>query len=202
MEEESRRQRKKRQTRQLLVETAFRLFADQGYEQTTVAQIARAADVATKTFFNYFPSKEDVLFAETGRGNALPLELIAGRRPGETVAELLTRVYDEMLADYLTENVGRDPALMRTYVRLVMTTPALLGKTLQLSLELQREMADALVKAYPDQLDPVSAAAVIGGFAGAAQGAALTSLRRGDSEDEFWAALRRGIHIALHGPPA
>ncbi|GAA5153536.1 hypothetical protein GCM10023321_23920 [Pseudonocardia eucalypti] len=202
MAEQSRRERKKRQTRQLLVETAFRLFADQGYEQTTVAQIARAADVATKTFFNYFPSKEDVLFAESGRGNALPLELIAGRRPGETVAELLTRVYDEMLAEYLTENVGRDPELMRTYVRLVTTTPALLGKTLQLSLELQREMADALVKAYPDQLDPVSAAAVIGGFAGAAQGAALTSLRRGDSEEQFWAALRQGIHIALHGPPA
>ncbi|WP_028937839.1 TetR/AcrR family transcriptional regulator [Pseudonocardia spinosispora] len=199
--EESRRERKKRQTRQLLTETALRLFAERGYEQTTVAQIAEAADVATKTFFNYFPSKEDVLFADTTHDNAVSLEVIAGRRPGESIAALMTRVYDETLARYRAENIGADPELVRAYVRLVMTVPALLAKALHLSYELQREMAHALVKAYPDELDPVSAAAVIGSFAGAAQGAAMMSLRLNESDEQLWAAARRGIEIALHGPP-
>ncbi|OLT13926.1 TetR family transcriptional regulator [Pseudonocardia sp. CNS-139] len=198
---ESRRERKKRQTRQLLVETALRLFAEQGYEQTTVAQIAAAADVSTKTFFNYFPTKDDVLFAETRERNEAPLALIAGRRPGESVPDLLARVYETMIADYLADADGafRDPAVMRTYVDIVTTTPSLQAKGLHEVFALQRRVADALVAAYPDELDPVSAAAIVGSVVGATQAAALVSLARGDGEQEVWAAMRRGIEVALRG---
>jgi AcrR family transcriptional regulator len=57
----SRRERKKQETRQRLMEAALRLFRDQGYDATTVEQIARAADIAKGTFFNYFETKEAVL---------------------------------------------------------------------------------------------------------------------------------------------
>lgn len=57
----SRRERKKRETRQRLMEAALRLFREQGYDGTTVGQIAEAADVAKGTFFNYFETKEAVL---------------------------------------------------------------------------------------------------------------------------------------------
>src|SRR5690348_14315470 len=57
------RERKKRETRAALTQAAFRLFIDRGYDETTLAEIAQAAGVSTRTIFAYFPSKEDILFA-------------------------------------------------------------------------------------------------------------------------------------------
>jgi AcrR family transcriptional regulator len=62
----SRRERKKRETRQRLMETALRLFREHGYDATTVEEITEAADVAKGTFFNYFETKEAVLPALAG----------------------------------------------------------------------------------------------------------------------------------------
>ena len=56
------RERKKQQTRQQIAEAARRLFGERGFEQVTVAEIARAADVSTQTVFNYFPTKEDLVY--------------------------------------------------------------------------------------------------------------------------------------------
>jgi AcrR family transcriptional regulator len=58
---DSRRERKKTETRQRLLEAAWQLFQDRGYEHTTVAEITEAADVGKGTFFNYFPTKEEIV---------------------------------------------------------------------------------------------------------------------------------------------
>jgi len=57
------RERKKQQTRLRIVDVATRLFVEQGYQQTTLAQIAEEADVAPSTFFNYFATKVDIVFS-------------------------------------------------------------------------------------------------------------------------------------------
>ena len=57
------RERKKQQTRAALAEAGLKLFAERGYDETTLAEIAEAAGVSTRTVFAYFPSKEDILFA-------------------------------------------------------------------------------------------------------------------------------------------
>jgi AcrR family transcriptional regulator len=83
------RERKKARTRWAIQEHALRLFAEQGYEKTTVDQIAAAAEVSPSTFFRYFPTKEDVviqdefddLFVEAFRqAGAAPEPLEALRR--------------------------------------------------------------------------------------------------------------------------
>lgn len=82
-----------------LISAARRLFDEQGYEQTTVAQIAAAADVSTRTFFSYFPSKEEVLHHNSRQQVELGVRVLAERWPGEQPNELLVCALDEMLAD-------------------------------------------------------------------------------------------------------
>ncbi|MEW9529094.1 TetR family transcriptional regulator [Microbispora sp. NPDC049125] len=58
------RERKKAKTRRTIQDEALKLFAEQGYEATTVEQIAEAAEVSPSTFFRYFPTKEDVVIQD------------------------------------------------------------------------------------------------------------------------------------------
>lgn len=197
--DESRRERKKRQTRQLLATTATKLFAEQGYEQTTVAQIAAAADVATKTFFNYFPTKEDVLFDEADRYVQVMLDAIADRPRGELLPDLLARVCDQVFDRYREGLRERDPEVAEVYGRLVRAVPALQAKALHVMYDVQRRIAGELVRAYPDELDPVSAAAVVGSLTGALQGAGFAGQELGRSAEEVVASSRRGFDIAMRG---
>ena len=59
------RERKKLRTREAIATVALDLFAERGYQQTTVAEIAEAAEVSKGTLFAYFPSKEEIVFADT-----------------------------------------------------------------------------------------------------------------------------------------
>jgi AcrR family transcriptional regulator len=59
---EGHRERKKQRTRERIIEAAFALLGERGYQATTIADIAEAADIAPRTFFAYFPSKEAVVF--------------------------------------------------------------------------------------------------------------------------------------------
>jgi AcrR family transcriptional regulator len=199
--EETRRARKKRQTRQLLVSTAFRLFAEQGYEQTSGAQIAAAADVSTKTFFNYFPSKEDVLFAQAEQFYDLALEVIIDRGPDDTVAEVLLRTYDQVVAHYLAQGpLAGDPELAEIAQKVLATVPAAQAKALHVMFRAQHRIAAALLNAFPERLDPISAAAATGAIMGAVQAAGMAGMELyGESEQDYLVAMRRAANIAIHG---
>jgi AcrR family transcriptional regulator len=81
------RERKKQQTRQLIAETARDLFVLRGFDQVTVAQIARTADVAEQTVYNYFPTKEDLVYWRLESFEQELLSAIRERAPGVPVLE-------------------------------------------------------------------------------------------------------------------
>ena len=85
------RERKKRQTRELIATTALRLFSERGFERVTVAEIARAAEVSEATVFNYFPTKEDLVYGRLEVFEAALLDAVRGRAPGESIPASLRR---------------------------------------------------------------------------------------------------------------
>ena len=82
------RERKKRAAREAIATAARRLFADRGFDDVTVAEVAAAADVSEKTVFNHFPTKEDIAFAGREEGIAQCVTAIAERPPGSSVLDV------------------------------------------------------------------------------------------------------------------
>src|SRR4029077_14598748 len=78
------RELKKEQTRQLIADTAWRLFADRGFDKVTVAEIAREAQVAEATVFNYFPSKEDLFYSRFEAFSARLADAVRAREPAQS----------------------------------------------------------------------------------------------------------------------
>src|SRR5215472_18980700 len=78
------RERKKQRTRQLIRDTAVRLFMERGFDQVTIAEIAREADVSEATVFNHFPAKEDLVYGQMEVFEQELLEAVRDRPPGQS----------------------------------------------------------------------------------------------------------------------
>lgn len=123
--EPGRRERKKLETRRALENAALRLFAEQGYEQTTVEDIAEAADVAVRTFFRYFSSKQHVLFGDVAHDITNRLRASFEARPADEPAiEAVRNALDALAFDAEEQQrqigarldlMARQPALLGSY---------------------------------------------------------------------------------------
>jgi AcrR family transcriptional regulator len=85
------RERKKLRTRQLIAETARRLFSERGFDAVPVSEVAREAEVSEATVFNYFPTKEDLVYYGMEDFEAEMLEAVRGRPAGEAIVEAFAR---------------------------------------------------------------------------------------------------------------
>ncbi len=83
------RERKKQRTRERIVEAAFELFDERGFDGTTIADIADAAEIAPRTFFSYFPSKDDVVFHDFEASHAMVASWLRDREPGTNAIDAL-----------------------------------------------------------------------------------------------------------------
>lgn len=81
---ESLRERTRRAVRQQLADSAMRLFVEQGFEATTIDQIAADTGISRRSFFRYFASKEDVVLGELFDRGGIVATALAGRPPGES----------------------------------------------------------------------------------------------------------------------
>jgi AcrR family transcriptional regulator len=104
------RERKKQRTREQIIDAAMGLFAVRGYQATTIADIAEAADVSPRTFFSYFPSKEAVVFHNLDRDLDSLADTLSDRLPGETAFDALRRWIDTKFDEWADEE---DEALLR-----------------------------------------------------------------------------------------
>src|ERR1700735_4349953 len=100
--QDSLRKRKKARTRAPLREHALRLFREQGYQATTVEQIAAAAEVSASTFFRYFPTKEDVVLQDDM--DTRMVEAFARQPPGISTIAAVRAAIRETWASFTPED--------------------------------------------------------------------------------------------------
>jgi AcrR family transcriptional regulator len=130
------RERKKLKTREAIQREAMRLFAKQGYEQTTVEQIAAAVEISPSTFFNYFPSKEDVVLYDAY--DPLIIGLMSERPAGEPLSVSLRIVLEAMGGIF-----ERDREIILARARLWFGVPSLRARLWE-----ELEKAQVLMSAF------------------------------------------------------
>jgi AcrR family transcriptional regulator len=125
------RERKKQQTRQAIAAAAFEMFAERGFDAVTVAAVARRADVSEATVFNYFPTKEDLVYGRLEEFEAALVRTVRERAPGQSIIAAIS--------GFLLEQRGllgaRDPeshAQLVTVNRIIAASSSLLARERQI----------------------------------------------------------------------
>ena len=161
------RERKKARTRAAIREHALRLFRANGYQRTTVEQIAAAAEVSPSTFFRYFPSKEDAISPDHETALARVAEVFTTAHPDEPTTSLVLRA-GETVFDLYTE----DPELSVRRFALTHQVPALRDRE-SASVDHYRRLFTRHLRARDGGRDAELRAAVVGASVVAAHNVAL-----------------------------
>jgi AcrR family transcriptional regulator len=132
------RERKKRQTRQLIAETARRLFAERGFDAVTVAEVARTADVSEGTVFNYFPTKEDLFYAGMEAFEAELVDAVGQRPAGESVLAAFRRFVLDRSGTLAAEEVAE---VIAGAARLIRASRTLQGREREIVAESTNALA-------------------------------------------------------------
>ena len=148
------RERKKQATREALVRAGHKLFVERGYDETTLAEIADAAGVSTRTIFAYFPGKEDILFATVQTMCDALVQALAERPAG---TDALTA-----LRDFIVSSAHEKTELDHKLGQVVASDPTLASHKRARIAQLQEVVAAAIADDLgvgPDDLRPQVAAA-------------------------------------------
>ncbi|MFH8628263.1 TetR family transcriptional regulator [Streptomyces lydicus] len=180
------RERKKEQTRQRIAATAWRLFAERGFEAVTVSEIAEAAEVAKATLFSYFPTKESL--ALQGVGDEDLAGIVAGRPAGTSPLDALRTHYRAFAAGPMT---GIDTEVLVSRVRVIFDSPALSSAAHALLYQQRQKLAEVLAAEHGETAAALMAAQISASlvtlqetfFRRLAAGASLEDARRRLAED-------------------
>jgi AcrR family transcriptional regulator len=154
------RERKKQETREALTRAALELFAERGYDETTLAEIAEAAGVSTRTIFAYFPGKEDILFCTTQTMLDALAAALADRPAG---MDALTA-----LREFILSTAHDKTELDQKLGQVIAADPTLSSHMRARVAQIQEVLAAAIAKdlgVAPDDLRPqVAAASLMAAF--------------------------------------
>ena len=159
------RERKKLKTKTALQKEAMRLFLEKGYDETTIEDIAEAVDISPSTFFNYFPTKEDVVFQD--ELDPLILEAFDAQAHDVNLIRRL-RVAMKKVFENLTPEQER---LVQQRTQLFLTTPELRGAMLSQFADLVDQIAALLATRVGKKPDDFA----VRNIAGAVLGVLLSS---------------------------
>jgi AcrR family transcriptional regulator len=198
------RERKKRKTRETIIKVALELFVERGYEETTIAEIADAAEISPRTIFAYFPSKEDILFYDMPETLERLAQVLQDRPEGASALDALRDFIAGTLSPATSD--AHDVALRR---RIVIAGNETLRRNQRARFApFEQLMAEAIAEdlhAGPDDIRPRMIAAALA--------TALTAIRdhdRGTSPelaspeqvmavvDDVMGFLRGGLEAIRH----
>jgi AcrR family transcriptional regulator len=155
------RERKKQQTREAIAAAAMALFAERGFDAVTVAEVAQAADVSTATVFNYFPTKEDLVYSRFEAFEEALLAAVRERPAGESVLDAFGRFILERSREGASRDLGERVA---TTARIITGSPALLARERRIVAAYAEALAGLIAEetgAAPDDIRPRVAAGAL-----------------------------------------
>jgi|tagenome__1003787_1003787.scaffolds.fasta_scaffold20495748_2 AcrR family transcriptional regulator len=135
------RERNRARTYAEITEAALDLFTRQGFDATTVDEVAAAAGISAATFFRYFATKEDVLFTDESASAAELVAAVAGRSDRSRSS---VRALAEPVVAFAESIPGPTSPNGRRLTELVMTTPSLASRSLRIRLHWDRDVAAQL----------------------------------------------------------
>lgn len=143
---DSLRERKKHRTRESLIEAAFDLFEDKGFEHTTVEEIAAAAEVSPRTFSRYFGLKEDVVLWFLCRQHDRFLAELVARPPEEAPLAAMRAAALRSFPSGAATASRAEYRWLRRAQRLVGASPSLFARNAERRVRVEREMVDEVAR--------------------------------------------------------
>jgi AcrR family transcriptional regulator len=187
------RQRQKEETRARIAAAAMDLFAERGFEQVSVVEVAAAAGVTEKTVFNHFTAKEDLIYSQDQVFETALLNAVHSRAAGTTVLDALRAFLLQTYSQYPRDRAARRRAV--TMASLLATSPTLRTRERELltryAVRLRDQIAVELGAQAGDLRPAVAADALM-----AVHQAVITGYRQGLLDHEPAAALSRRMHAA------
>lgn len=188
------RERKKIKTRQAIRTATYALIEEQGYEATTIEQIADRAEVSPSTVFRYFPAKEDIVI--TDEWDPVMVEALRARPLDESWADSLRHV----MRTALDLSLAEEPEVTRLRTRLAVEVPAVRARMIESTAATGRLLRDALAERSgldPDSLElRVFVMSVLGGLMEVSHYWAETGHR-----DDVRDLVDRALDVLEHGLP-
>ena len=188
------RERKKEQTRRAIVDAAHRLFGERGFEPTTVAEVARAADVSEGTVFNYFPTKEDLFYGGLESFEQRLVDAVRDRRAGEPALAAFRRFLLDGTKRLEADDVAE---VIRSSTAILEASPALQTREYEVVARFTEQLGTVLAEEAGGDAEPRAAAAALMGVQRAVVAHVRTAVRSGVRGRALAASARKQAERAF-----
>ena len=188
------RERKKIKTREAIRAATYALVKEQGYDATTIEQIAERAEVSPSTVFRYFPTKEDIVL--TDEYDQLMADELRGRPPGEPWMDSVRHVM--RLA--IEANNRENPDVARLRARLSVDVPAVRSRMFESMSTTGRLLREAIAERHGKDPDSVEVRVYAMSFIGGLMEVSMYWAEH-DFEGELSDLVDRALDVLEHGLP-